>query len=177
MRNYGLFKHFSPSQELFHTLVAEFLQALGCFQNRQHTVGTRLGIEFVGIAHQLFLYVLWLKAWQTCARMALSYTGVTLPPLATQQFTTNLAVADIRLRAVAKDGGGVTPADADIVEHGRLLYKLAVNAQFRMSVTNQQATVGDLPRVLHEQPPQVAVLRIVLVNNNLIIHFSLITFH
>ena len=51
------------------------------------------------------------------------------------------------------------------MEHGGLLNELAVDAQLRVAVADEQAAVGDLPRVLQKQSPQVVVLWIVFVDD------------
>ena len=97
----------------------KFLQTLRRFRHRQLTVGARLGVELVGIAHQFFLQILRLKAWQTRTRVAFADTGMTFPPLASEQLTAYLTVTDVGFRAVTMDGGCVAPAYADKETHLR----------------------------------------------------------
>ena len=102
--------------------------------------------------------------------VTLSHPGIAFPAKGAQQLSPYLSVTDIGFSTVTENGRGIAPADADVVKHGRFLQELAVEHQFGMMVTDQQTTVGDLPRMLQEQSSQVVVLWIVLVNYRLIVH-------
>ena len=142
--------------------MAELLQRLGSLSNCQHTVRTRLRIELVSIAHQLLLQRLrreilyrqgQLLAFygfdgQPRSSMTLSHTGMTWKALSTQQFPTDDTMSDIRLRTITEDAGGMTPTDADVVQHGRLFQKLDINRQFAVFADNLQTTVSYLTTVL-----------------------------
>jgi hypothetical protein len=80
--------------------------------------------------------------------MALGHTGMSRKSLFAQQLATDGSVLDVRLRTLAKDAGGMTTEDADVVQHGRFLQKLHVNGQFPVFARNRQATVGHLPAML-----------------------------
>ena len=179
-----LFKLFSPFKELFYALVTEFLQTTGSIRYRQHSVRMRFREKFVGITYQLFLKCLWgkilfrkrqvlscnLLTRQSCARMALAHTRMLRKALLPEYLPTNKSMTDIRFFALTEDAGRMTPADADIVEHGSLFNESSVKLQFRMTLTGQDTFISHLARMFHQQRLQVVVLRIVFIDQNLIIH-------
>ena len=61
--------------------------------------------------------------------------------------------------------------DADVVQHGRLLHKLAVHLQFGMSITDAQGFIGHPPAVNHQNRLQLAFAFAVEIIYNLLIHF------
>lgn len=70
---------------------------------------------------------------QSGAGMTLADTGVTLrQSLAAQHFCTTDTMAYVRLRAVTLYTWGIYADDSDVVKHGSLLYKVAVDMQFGM---------------------------------------------
>lgn len=70
---------------------------------------------------------------QSGAGMTLADTGVTLwQTLATQHFSTTDTMTYVRLRAVTLNAGSIYADDSDVVKHGSLLYKVAVDMQFGM---------------------------------------------
>jgi hypothetical protein len=111
-------------------------------------VGTGLGIELVGIADNLFLQCLRLIARQASACMALCDPGMTREALSTKDLSTDGTMFDIRFRTITKDRRSITTEDANVMEHRRLLYELAIDGQFPVFVHNKESTVGDLPTVL-----------------------------
>ena len=153
--------------------MAKAFQALRRLYHCQHTVWPRLRVELVGIAHHLLLQCLRLQSRQSCTGMPLGDTGMTLPSLFSEQFAANRAVPQVGLRAMTVYRWRITPPYADVVQHRCFLHELAVNLQLGMPVAYLQTAVGDLPRVLDEQAPQVVVRRIVPINNLLIVHYSL----
>lgn len=65
---------------------------------------------------------------QSGAGMTLADTGVTLwQTLATQHFSTTDTMTYVRLRAVTLNAGSIYADDSDVVKHGSLLYKVAVD--------------------------------------------------
>jgi hypothetical protein len=93
-----------------------------------------------------------------------------LKALLAQYLATYQSVAQIVLSAVAVDAGGMAPANADVVQHGRLFQKLNINRQFRVLSANAQTAVSHLTRVLQKQSVQVIVLRVVFVKKCLVVH-------
>jgi hypothetical protein len=79
--------------------------------------------------------------------MALTNTGVPFISFFTQNTTTNQPVPDIMLLTVTEDAWRMAPADANIVEHGSFLDELCLDGQLRMSLADEQAAVGHLPRM------------------------------
>lgn len=65
---------------------------------------------------------------QSGAGMTLADTGVTLwQTLAAQHFSTTDTMTYVRLRAVTLNAGSIYADDSDVVKHGSLLYKVAVD--------------------------------------------------
>jgi hypothetical protein len=83
--------------------------------------------------------------------------------LTPQQFGTYDAVSQVRLNAVTADGGCVTPAYTDIVEHGGFFQELTVEPEFGVSIAEHETTVGDLSRMFQQQFFQVIIFRIIFV--------------
>lgn len=70
---------------------------------------------------------------QSGAGMTLADTGKTLwQTLAAQHFSTTDTMTYVRLRAVTLNAGSIYADDSDVVKHGSLLYKVAVDMQFGM---------------------------------------------
>ena len=67
--------------------------------------------------------------------------------LTAQQLTANKTVAQVVLGALTMDARCMAPADANIVEHGSFLDELCLDGQLRMSLADEQAAVGHLPRM------------------------------
>ena len=70
---------------------------------------------------------------QSGTRMTLADTSITLgQSLTTQHFCTADTMTYVRLRAVTLYTWGIYADDSDVVKHGSLLYKVAVDMQFGM---------------------------------------------
>jgi hypothetical protein len=151
-------------KETEDAVVTELLETLGHLKDGGLVVGTRLGVELVGIADELLLEGLRDEealgdkmgrqqrrtvlagryGGEACTGMALADASMTLVALTAQQFAANKAVAQVVLAALAEDAWGVTPADADVVEHGRLLEELHVDSELGTATDYEQAAVGHL---------------------------------
>ena len=71
---------------------------------------------------------------------------------------------------MAMDARGITTNDTDVVKHGCCLQELTVYIPLRMPVGYLQRTVSHLTVMLQQQPPQLIVLRIILIYNTYVIH-------
>ena len=154
-----LFQHFCPAEELLHAFVSELLEALCCLVDSEDAVGTGLGVELVGIADDDFLdadglivggrqgqvLTFYLFDGDACTSMTFADTSVPLVTLLPQQLCSDESVTDVWLRALAEDGGGMTPAYADVVEHSGFLEEGSVGVQLRMLAGEEQTAVGHLP--------------------------------
>jgi hypothetical protein len=69
---------------------------------------------------------------------------MTLKALLPQYPASNEAVTDVMLLTITKDARRMTPANADVMQHGSFFNELRLNRQFLMLFTYQQATVGHL---------------------------------
>jgi hypothetical protein len=152
-------EHSRPFEELQYTFVTKLLQQLGSLSDSQHTFHSRLRIELIGIADNLFfqrlrceilmgqgqLLAFYLLQRQSRSRMSLSHTGMTGKTLLTQYLATDDPVTDIWFRTATTDAGGITAEDADVVQHGCFLQELHIDGQFPMRPCNQQTAVSHLP--------------------------------
>lgn len=70
---------------------------------------------------------------QSSAGMTLADTGVTLgQSLAAQHFSTTNTMTYVWFCAMTLNAGSIYADDSDVVKHGSLLYKVAVDMQFGM---------------------------------------------
>ena len=138
--------------ELLDTGFAKAGQAFSRLTDGEDAVRVTLGIEFICIADHLLLHRFWLQARQPRPCMALSHTGMAFVAFVPQQFAADRSMAQIGFRAVAMDRRRLTPADADVVEHGGFFEERGIEVQLRMAAGYEQAAVGNLSRVLQEQP-------------------------
>lgn len=70
---------------------------------------------------------------QSGAGMTLADTGVTLgQSLAAQHFCAADAMTNVWFCAMTLNAGSIYADDSDVVKHGSLLYKVAVDMQFGM---------------------------------------------
>ena len=142
-----------------------------------------LGEELVGIADELFLQrfgqvvgkgewqlaLLYLLACNTCACMSFADSGMTGKAFLTKHTTAYHAVTEVWLVTQTMNARGITPADANIVEHGGLFDKLTVYAQLWMAVTNLQAYIGHLTAMVKQETAKVVVLRVILLYDFIVI--------
>ena len=180
------FKPFHPSPEDAKTLATELLQAaqglLRCLLN----VETRLGIELVGIADNLFLDALgcevltgqgqvlplYLDGRKSCPRVPLRHAGMTGQPLAAQDFPTQEAMTDIGLRAETMDGRRISANTPDVVQHSRLPEERLVSTQFGVRLGYLQRP----PRHVLAVPEQNLFQRLIafaILMNQLVYHLIL----
>ena len=89
-----------------------------------------------------------------------------------QYLATNESVADIRLLTHTEDAWRVTPANADVVEHGGLLDEAAVYLQFGMCVDDAQRLEGYAAAVHHEDVLQLILDGIILVYDFIVVQRS-----
>jgi hypothetical protein len=95
---------------------------------------------------------------------------MSLKALLAQYLTAYESVAQIMLSAIAVDARCMTPAYANIVQHGSLFHELHVERQFRVLPANAQAAVGHLSAVYQEYFPEFIILRVILVYYLLVVH-------
>ena len=117
----------------------------------------------------------------TCASMALTHQGTALQVVVRtisierpEHLGPNHTMTDIRLSAETLDAGGVAFHDTDVVEHRGLLEKLHIELQFRMQLGYLQASVCHLTGVNQQDPLQLIIIWIILVNDRFVIHSQII---
>ena len=156
----------------------ELRQAVLCLLVRFLAFGMRLAVEFVGIADKFLLKGLrkevLMGQWQMLADnlffgesgtgVALADTCVAWVALPAHNLSSYNAVADVRLRSEALYSRGITTEDADVVEHGGLSDELPVETKFWMGVAYLYGTLHHQCAVSDENPSELVVLRVVLVN-------------
>ena len=172
-----------PLEETLWAVFTKLQEAIGGLLRSKDTLGMALGEELVGIADELFLQRLgqvvgewnrqlplfYLLACNTCACMSFADAGMTGITFLTQQAAANETVTQVGRVSVTMDAWGVTPADANIVEHGGLFDKLTVYAQLWMAVTNLQAHIGHLTAMVKQETAKVVVFRVILLYDCLVI--------
>lgn len=151
-----------PFQEAIYRSIAKAREHLGGLFGIAFTLGVRLGIEFIGIAHNLLLQGLGFIARQTRAGMALADTGQRL-----QRQTLNIHHALIRqtaqevrsqgtmshigLIAMTVNRGSITLSDTDIMEHRSDLYQMCIKGQLRMTTDHPQRMITHLPAMMNKE--------------------------
>lgn len=151
-----------PLQEAIYRSITEAREHLGGLFGIAFTLGVGLGIEFIGIAHNLFLQGLGFIAWQTRAGMAFTDTGQCLQRQAlnirhalirqtAQEVRPQGTVSHIGLIAMTVNRGSITLSDADIMEHRSDLYQMCIKGQLGMSLDHPQRMITHLPAVMHKE--------------------------
>lgn len=139
-----------PLEETLWAVGTELQEAIGGLLRSKDTFGMALGEELVGITDELFLQRLgqvvgrgerqlalfYLLACNTCACMSFADASMTGKAFLTKHTTAYHAVTEVWLVTQTMNARGITPADANVVEHGGLLDKLSVDAQLGMAVTD-----------------------------------------
>ena len=137
--------------------LSELGEAMLCLTDGLLLLETCLGEELVGIADELFfegfgqIVLLWqwqvlrndVLTRQSCSRVALTDPCVALQSLAAQHGCAKYSVTDIGLGAETFDSGRVATDDADIVEHGCLLYELTVERHFWVGINYSESLLCD----------------------------------
>ena len=94
-------------------------------------------------------------------------------PFLTQQFSAQIAMLDIFMRAPAMNLRRIAEYDTYIVQHRRFLHELpvyqSVRFPFRMPVDDRQRPIRHLPTVRHQDMPQLRNTTVVLVYERVII--------
>ena len=116
------------------------------------------------------LLALYLRCRQTRTGMTFAHPGHLRQSFLTHELPANETMADIRLRSLAEDGGGMAAEDADVVEHGRHLEEGLVESQLGMASGNGQRTVGHLPTMGEQDVPQLGRGGVVFVDELNVIH-------
>ena len=145
-----LLKHGFPFEEASQSVLAEACYALLSLLKRLLAVGMRLRVELVGIAHEFLLQCLrkevlmwqrqvliyYLLPCQSCPGVSLADPRMAWEALTSHYLTANQAMTQIRLHAMTAYPRSVATEDAYVVEHGRLLHKLAVEMKLRVGVAD-----------------------------------------
>ena len=109
-----------------------------------------LAEEFISIADYLLLHgfrqkilvrqrqllLLYLLFGDACTGVALAYPSMSLISFLAQQFGTQSAMTDVRLRTETVNARSIGLKDSDIVKHGCFLYKPSIQMQFGMRRNN-----------------------------------------
>jgi hypothetical protein len=69
---------------------------------------------------------------KTCACVALGHSGMARKTFVAQQFGTKNAVTDVRMGAVAMNGGGIGVKHTYVVQHGSFVDERMVEVPFGM---------------------------------------------
>lgn len=109
---------------------------------------------------------------KTSTGMTLTNPGMTGEAFCPHNLCPNLSMTDIWFGTEAFNARRITTEDTDVVEHGRLLHKLTVKVQFRVSITNLQGLICHSPAMNEENAFQRILLWIILINNTVIIHIN-----
>lgn len=161
------FEELPPLAEACYALLTKLGEASLGLLRSLHPVKMALGVELVGIADQPFFQRLGqkilggnrqvlchdLRLGQSCARVSLADACVAWVASLAKQFCSQPSVADVGFLAVASYPRRIAEEDADIVEHGCLLYKRAVDRQFGMGIRDAQGPLRHLPTMHKENAP------------------------
>ena len=109
-------------------------------------------------------------------RMPLAYPGMARIALRPHQLGSEITVADIGRFPVAVYAGGVTPENADVVQHRRLFDERQVQVHLRMHPRDLQRLVRHTPAVDDQNPVRLRTSRIILVYYIQRIHIHSMTF-
>ena len=181
-----LLKERFPLAESLHALGTKLLQTLLRLLDGLLAVEVCLAKEFVGITNQFLLqglrqevlvrqrqpFAYDLAACESRSRVAFAHPGVALKALSPHQLRSQSTMADVGFRTKALYAGSIGQEDADVVEHGRLFYKLGVEVQFGMIRNNLQRFSRYRLAMCYEDMTKLVILGIILINNCLIIHLK-----
>ena len=136
--------------EAFYSFLSELHETFFCFLNCFFPVEVSFAEEFISVANHLLLHGFWqeILMWQgqvlcydlclcnACTGMALTYAGMSLISFLAQQFGTQSAMTDVRLRTETVNARSIGLEDSDVVKHSCFFYKPGIQMQFGMRRNN-----------------------------------------
>ena len=117
---------------------------------------------------QVLIY--YLLPCQSCPGVSLADPRMAWEALTSHYLPPNQAMTQIRLRAMTAYPRSVATEDAYVVEHGRLLHKLAVEMKLRVGVADGECPLDDECGVGKENIPKLVGLGIIFVNDLVVVH-------
>ena len=105
-------------------------------------------------------------------RMTFAHPCMLLHTFGSQHLGAQDAVTDVGLCAVTTDARRIALHNANVVQHGGLVHKLAVGTQLGMRVADAQSTLCHCLAVHHQYVHQVGLLGVIFVNNLFIYHIE-----
>lgn len=173
---------FVPRLELHDPFGTELHERAARLVKGLFTVEFSLGEKLVGITDNLLFEGLGLQPRKPSARVACAY-----PPYAKRIVNGNgnvncellnkgspyHPVPDVGLGAVAVYAGRITTYDADVVEHGGSIYKVAVEPPLGVGIDDAGSLVGYRLAVDHEDVAQLGHLSLGVV----MVYYRLIVYH
>lgn len=147
---YFIFKHSLPFLEALYSFLAKLSETFLCLFDTLFFVEMSLAEEFISIADYLLLHgfrqKILVRQWQLLlldllfrnagTGVALAYPSMSLISFLAQQFGTQSAMTDVRLRTETVNARSIGLEDSDIVKHGCFLYKPGIQMQFGMRRNN-----------------------------------------
>lgn len=144
------FKHPLPFLEALYSFLAKLSETFLCLFDTLFLVEMSLAEEFVSIADYLLLHgfrqKILVRQWQLLlldllfrdagTGVALAYSSMSLITFLAQQFGTQSAMTDVRLRTETVNARSIGLEDSDVVKHGCFLYKPGIQMQFGMRRNN-----------------------------------------
>ena len=144
------FKHPLPFLEALYSFLAKLSETFLCLFYTLFLVEMSLAEEFISIADYLLLHgfrqKILVRQWQLLlldllfrnagTGVALAYPSMSLISFLAQQFGTQSAMTDVRLRTETVNARSIGLKDSDIVKHGCFLYKPGIQMQFGMRRNN-----------------------------------------
>ena len=139
-----------PFPEALYSFLAKLSETFLCLFDTLFFVEMSLAEEFISIADYLLLHgfrqKILVRQWQLLlldllfrdagTGVALAYPSMSLISFLAQQFGTQSAMTDVRLRTKTHDAGSISHEDSYIVKHRCFLDKLGIQMQFRMRRNN-----------------------------------------